>query len=89
MTFEWNEAKRQLTLLDRGLDFRDARQLFDGRPLFSYPSPRGDEDRVVSVGSLEGRFVAVVWMQRAGSRRIISMRRARDAEERRYRALLG
>jgi uncharacterized protein len=89
MTFEWNEAKRQLTLLERGLDFRDARQLFDGRPLFSYPSPRGDEDRVVSVGSLEGRFVAVVWMQRAGSRRIISMRRARDAEERRYRALLG
>jgi hypothetical protein len=84
-----NEAKRQLTLLERGLDFRDARQLFDGRPLFSYPSPRGDEDRVVSVGSLEGRFVAVVWVQRAGSRRIISMRRARDAEERRYRALLG
>ena len=89
MTFEWNEAKRQLTLQERGLDFRDARQLFDGRPLYSYPSPRADEDRVVSVGSLEGRCVAVVWMQRAGSRRIISMRRARDAEERRYRALLG
>ncbi len=89
MQFEWDETKRRKTLEERGLDFRDAGQLFDGRPLYSYPSPRGDEDRIVSVGRLEGRCIAAVWMQRPGARRIISMRRARDGEERRYRALLG
>ena len=89
MQFEWDEVKRQRTLEERGLDFRDARHLFDGRPLYSYPSRRGDEDRIVSVGTLERRCFAVVWMQRLGARRIISMRRARDGEEKRYRALFG
>jgi uncharacterized DUF497 family protein len=89
MEFEWDATKRQSTLDERGLDFRDARHLFDGRPVFSYMSPRENESRVVSVGALEGRCVAVVWTQRGGAQRIISMRRARDGEERKYRALLG
>ena len=89
MEYEWDENKRRTTLEARGLDFRDVHHLFDGRPLYSYPSPRDEEHRPVSVGLLEGRCIAVVWTQRAGARRIISMRRARDGEERRYRALLG
>ena len=89
MLFEWFEAKRDRTVEERGLDFRDARHLFDGRPLYSYPSPRHDEARFVSVGLLEQRCIAVVWMDRQGVRRIISMRRARRGEEAKYRALLG
>jgi uncharacterized DUF497 family protein len=89
MVFEWDENKRLSTLAERGLDFRDARHLFDGRPLYSYPSPREGEDRTVSVGSLAGRMIAVVWTDRDGSCRIISMRRARDGEERKYRSLFG
>jgi len=60
MEFGWFEDKRQRTLAERGLDFNDARHLFDGRPLYSYPSPRADEARFVSVGLLNGRHVAVV-----------------------------
>jgi uncharacterized DUF497 family protein len=89
MDFEWDETKRLRTLRERGLDFRDARQLFDGRQLYSYPSLRFGEDRVVSIGLLERRLIAAVWMERNGARRIISMRRARDAEERKFRALYG
>ncbi len=89
MQFEWFEEKRERTLVDRGLDFRDARHLFDGRPVYSYPSPRDDEARTVSVGLLEQRCIAVVWMDRHGVRRIISMRRARHGEEAIYRKLLG
>jgi uncharacterized protein len=89
MDFEWDEKKRLQTLQARGLDFRDARHLFDGRPIFSYPSRREGEDRVVSVGVVERRPVAVVWVERNGICRIISMRRARDAEERKFRALYG
>jgi uncharacterized DUF497 family protein len=89
MEFEWDETKRLRTLRERGLDFRDARQLLDSRPLYSYPSSRFGEDRVVSIGLLEDRLIAVVWVERNGVRRIISMRRARDAEERKFRALFG
>ena len=89
MDFEWFEDKRLVTLAERGLDFRDARHLFDGRPLYSYPSPRKDEARTVSVGCIENRFIAVVWVERENRRRIISMRRARDGEEKHYHALFG
>jgi uncharacterized DUF497 family protein len=87
MLFEWSEPKRQKTLAERGLDFRDAGQLFDGRSVLTYPSPRDGEERFVSVGLLQHRLVAVVWMERDTGRRIISMRRARRAEEGSYRAL--
>jgi uncharacterized DUF497 family protein len=89
MDFEWFEDKRLWTLKDRGLDFRDCRHLFDGRPIYTYPSPREGEQRFVSVGIIEHRFIAVIWMERDNGRRIISMRRARDGEETKYRALLG
>jgi uncharacterized protein len=89
MEFEWFEGKRLRTLEDRGLDFRDARDRFDRRAIYPYPSPRGEEARFVSVGLPEQRFVAVVWMERSDARRIISMRRARQSEERAYRALFG
>jgi uncharacterized DUF497 family protein len=71
------------------LDFIDAEALFDGRPLVVTPSPRGEEERWVSVGELNGLMIAVVWMWRGESIRIIAMRRARDGEIRRYKALFG
>jgi len=89
MEFEWDSEKRSLNLGKHGLDFRDAHRLFDGRPLYTYPSPRDGEVRFVSVGLVEHRLIAVVWLQRDRVTRIISMRRARDGEKRAYRALLG
>jgi hypothetical protein len=87
--FEWSEAKRLQIIHDRDLDFRDAVQVFDGRPIIHLASFRNDEDRYVSIAMIEGKLYAVVWTWRGENRRIISFRRARDAEERRYRALHG
>ena len=53
------EAKRIAVREARGLDFIDAEILFDGRPLYTVPSPRGVEQRWLSVGELNGRLVAV------------------------------
>ena len=89
MDYEWDEAKRLRTIQDRGLDFIDTRFLFDGRPVFHYQSSRHGEERFVTVGYLSEIAIAVVWTLRDGARRIISMRRARNAEERAYRALHG
>jgi len=89
MNFEWDEKKRALNLAERGLDLIDATPLFDGRTVFTYPSPRHGEERFVTVGQLANRFFAVVWTERVDAVRLISFRRARDAEERKYRAIFG
>jgi uncharacterized DUF497 family protein len=89
MRFAWDEAKRASNLAKHGIDLLQARQLFDGRPVFTYPSPRGEEARFVSVGMLDHRMVAVVWLEREGDIRLISLRRARDAEKRKHRELHG
>ena len=90
MDFEWDEQKRSRVLNERGLDFRDARLLFDGRPCYDIPSDREGEQRKIRVGEIDGKFVAVVWTNRGSDRiRIITMRRARDEENRRYRSLYG
>jgi uncharacterized protein len=89
LEFEWSEAKRLKVLGGRGLDFVDARNIFDGRPVISTPSPRQDEERWLNIAELNGRLVVVVWCRRGEAIRIISMRRTRDAEARRYRELYG
>lgn len=88
--FSWDESKRERVLAERGIDFlRVAASLFDGRPFLTAPSPRDGEERFLSVGLIEGRFFAVIWTWRDGAIRIITARRARDAEEKRYRAIYG
>ena len=89
MDFEWDEKKRAINLRDHGLDLMDATPLFDGRRVYTYPSLRHGEERFVTVGPLVGKFFAVVWTERTGAVRLISFRRARDAEERKYIALFG
>jgi uncharacterized DUF497 family protein len=88
--FSWDELKREWVLAERGIDFlRVAYSLFDGRPLLTVPTPRGEEERFLSIGPIEGKFFGVIWMWRDGTIRIVTARRARDAEEKRYRALYG
>jgi len=77
-------------LQERGIDFiRVASALFDGRPILTVRSPQGGEERFLSIGLIEGRMFAVVWMWRDDVIRLITARRARDEEEKRYRALFG
>jgi len=87
MEIEWDEVKRGLNRRKHNLDFRLADLVFDGRPLYSYASPRADEQRIVSIGMVEATMIATIWLEREGRIRIISIRRARRGEERAYRAL--
>ncbi len=89
MEFEWDEAKRRANLAKHGIDFLDVRQLFDGRPLVTLRSPYPEEERYLSTGIIHGRFVTAIWTRRDAAIRIISARRARDAESRRHQALHG
>jgi uncharacterized DUF497 family protein len=89
MEFEWDEAKRRSNLAKHGVDFLRARALFDGRPVVTTVSRYPDEQRFLTTGEIDGRFYTVVWTQRGKNIRLISARRARDAEARDYRALHG
>jgi uncharacterized DUF497 family protein len=52
-------------------------------------SPYPEEERYLTIGIIDERFVTAVWMRRNAAIRIISARRARDEEARTYRALHG
>jgi hypothetical protein len=85
--YEWDEAKRRLTLANRGLDFADAALVFAGRTM-TLPDERRHygERRLITAGWLRDRFVVVVWTRRGGRRRIISMRYGHAEEEAHWRS---
>ncbi len=88
MHFEWDESKRRSNIEKHGIDFIRAARLFDGRSRLDAPSPRGREQRILSIGEVEGMIGAVAWTPRGKDIcRIISVRRARDEETRQYRQI--
>lgn len=90
MVITFDPAKRDKTLTERGLDFADAGQVFAG-PTYTLPDDRFDypEPRFVTVGQLKERMVVIVWTPTQDGRRIISMRKANDREQKRFADALG
>ena len=90
MKITFDAAKRESTRRDRGLDFADASAVFAG-PVVQFRDTRKDygEPRIVTVGYLAGRMVVVVWTPRGEARHIISMRKANEREQARYRQRFG
>jgi uncharacterized DUF497 family protein len=87
---EFDRVKRATTLRNRGLDFLDAAAVFEGST-FTMVDDRADygETRWITAGQLRGRMVVVVWPHRGDVRRIISMRKANEREQERFRIGLG
>ena len=85
MLLSFDPAKRAKTLAERGLDFADAGEVFADTTA-TVQDLRQDygEDRYITIGWLRGRCVVLVWTMRGDSRRIISMRYAHAAEEKRF-----
>jgi uncharacterized DUF497 family protein len=86
----YDPAKRALTLADRGLDFNDARAIFEGRH-FEVEDIRQDygERRMICFGFLADRMVVVGYTPRGAARHVFSMRKANDREQARIAPLLG
>lgn len=89
MLFQWDEQKRLSNLDKHGLDFLDVWAVFEERHLIVPSSHGGDEERLLAIGVLEGRFVTVVYTLRGETVRVISFRRARHEERRKYEDILG
>lgn len=85
MEISYDAQKRNRTLRERGLDFKDAVHVFAGTTI-DFVDDRMDygEVRWVTFGLLNGRMVSVVWTRRGTARHIISMRKANGRERKVY-----
>ena len=85
MRIAFDPDKRTITLAERGLDMARAGEIFEGETL-TFPDDRVDygELRYITVGFLDGRMVVAVWTQRTQTRRMISLRKANDREQKFY-----
>ena len=82
MRLRFDTEKRDKTLLERGLDFSRAVDVFRGLHFTGQDTrPQYKEDRFITAGVLDARLVVLVWTPRGEVRRIISMRRANDREK--------
>lgn len=84
MRITFDPAKRERTLLERGLDFADAVHVFSGVTL-EIDDTRQDygEQRVICFGLLLGRMVVVGYTPRGADRHVFSMRKANEREQNR------
>jgi uncharacterized DUF497 family protein len=85
--FEWDDKKRDWTLRERHIDFQDARFIFNG-PTFVRRSDRKGEVRYMVFGFLEELEVVVVCTLRRDMCHIMSARRARRDERKKYHSRL-
>jgi len=82
-TFGWDPAKREIVLRNREIDFEDARFVIDG-PTIIRRSDRKGETRYMVFGFLDDVEVVVVCTIRSNVCWIISARRARRDERKKY-----
>ena len=90
MIFEWDGAKNRSNLAKHGLDFADAEQVLTG-PCVTFEDDRIDygEERLITLGLLEGRLVVIAHSPRDDGTRIISMGKGNRREQKIYQKRLG
>ncbi len=84
MRYSWDQRKNRSNIKRHGIDFEDARRIFDG-PTVEKVDDRFDygEVRVYAVGLVNGMEVTVVYTDRENDeRRIISAWRSEPHERR-------
>ncbi|MFP4007116.1 MAG: BrnT family toxin [Spirulinaceae cyanobacterium] len=81
MTFEWDGTKRLTNLRKHGIDFADVPLIFNGY-IVTFEDDRFDygEQRLITLGLLQGKVVVVVHTEREELIRIISVRKATENE---------
>jgi uncharacterized protein len=81
--FEWDKQKADKILKERGIDFSDVALMFDGDHL-TIQSDQNNEYRWLIIGNVNGECVTGVYTLRGEKIRVITARRSRKNEQRRY-----
>jgi uncharacterized protein len=82
--FEWDDAKERLNIERHGIGFDEALVALS-KPHIEQRSDRMGEARRLAICPSFSRIVAVIYVMRGDTLRIISARAARDYEKEQYR----
>ena len=83
MEYEWDEVKRRVNRDKHRIDFVAVRE-FEWETAIVRPTIRGSELRHIATGYIGARLHTVIFTERRGKRRIISLRKSSRQEERDY-----
>ena len=90
MRISYGAAKSERTLAERGLDFEDAVEVFEGMTVEVEDTRKNyGERRILCFGLLAGRLVVVGYTPRGSVRHVFSMRKANDREQTRLAPYFG
>ena len=80
MEFEFDPKKSESNKQKHGLDFQEAKALWDDPDFIEIPVQTIDEPRYLVIGKIEGKHWSGVITYRGEKVRIISVRRSRKEE---------
>jgi uncharacterized DUF497 family protein len=85
MEFEWDESKNKINIEKHGIDFNDAKEVFN-KPILAKEDTRFQygERRWIAIGLLLEFVVVIVYTVRNTIIRIISVRIANKNEKQKY-----
>ena len=81
--FEWDAKKSKQNKKKHGVSFEDALEIWQANHLTANDIARSKdgESRSATIGFIQGKIYTAIWAKRGGKIRLISVRRARDAEK--------
>jgi hypothetical protein len=86
MIFEWDTIKSLKNREKHGVSFEEAMEIWrDVRIDAENIARKGNESRSATLGMIKGRIYVAIWTKRKGKIRLISVRRARNNEEKIYK----
>ena len=80
MDFEFDENKSQSNSRKHGIDFEEAKDIWDDPDFIEIPARVQDEPRILVIGKIKNKIWSAVVTYRNMKIRIISVRRARPEE---------
>jgi uncharacterized DUF497 family protein len=80
MAFEFDPRKSAANLAKHGIDFVEAKRLWEDPDLLEIPARTEDEPRWLIIGRIDAKLWSAVVTSRGDAIRLISVRRSRDDE---------
>jgi uncharacterized DUF497 family protein len=84
MGFEYDPIKSDLNKVKHGVDFEEAQEMWNDPERLVIPARSVDEERFAMLAQMNGKIWAAFFTFREENVRIVSVRRARKAEEALY-----
>lgn len=78
--FEYDRAKSESNKMKHGIDFEEAKALWEDPDLLTVDARSDEETRSAHIGVMRGKCWIAITTDRGGTIRIISVRRARRKE---------